>query len=133
MRTRVLAVVLILGACLAMAHHGLAPRGDTNDQLAYLDTVHEMRDGVGYYTAMQDGLEREIGPVESTRAFRTPTIFWLWSALPSDQALWYGWLFVAGLCGLLTMAICRTALAGPCGDRPPAADHQAHDLLRAVG
>jgi hypothetical protein len=113
MWTRVLAVALIVGACVTAAHRGLEPRQDTNDQLAYLDTVHEMRDGVGYYPAMEHGLEREIGPVESTRAFRTPTIFWFWSALPSDRAIWYGWLVVAGLCGLLTMAISRTALTGP--------------------
>src|SRR5436305_1973619 len=48
------------------------------DLETYQDTVLLMRSGQGYYEAMTEGLRATVGPASTVRAYRLPTVFWVW-------------------------------------------------------
>ncbi|MCU1345253.1 MAG: hypothetical protein JWL70_1519 [Acidimicrobiia bacterium] len=84
-------VLLVAGAVAAVASTHVPRVG--GDPAVYLDTVHRMRHGIGYYRAMDEAMRAVgIGPVQSTRAFRPPTAFLLWRWLPSDRWIWVAFL-----------------------------------------
>ncbi len=83
-----------------------------NDPAVYLDAVHRMRQGSGYYRAMDAAMQAfGIGPVESTRAFRPPTAFVLWRWLPSDR---YMWMLFLALVVVATAAMASVVRAPYC-------------------
>jgi hypothetical protein len=90
---------------------------DRPDPGVYLDAVHRMRDGSGYYDAMDAAMRAGgIGPVESVRAFRLPTWFHLAQLAPSDRVLWWAFLaiVVTGTVAILARLVLHplSALAG---------------------
>src|SRR3954451_3180092 len=85
-------VVVAIAVVMAFASAIRLPRVK-NDPAVYLDAVHRMRHGAGYYGAMDAAMRAfRIGPVESTRAFRPATVFVLWRWLPNDHVVWIAFL-----------------------------------------
>lgn len=67
------------------------------DLVMYKQAVGAMQDGDDYYTAMDEALNNVMGPAASIRAYRTPTLFWFWSA--SGTFTWHValiWLILGG-------------------------------------
>lgn len=88
---------VVATAAMALSMAGSVPSFDPTrpDPGVYLDAVHRMRSGAGYYDAMDAALRAGgIGPVESTRAFRLPTWFELARLTPNDRVLWWCFLLV---------------------------------------
>jgi hypothetical protein len=110
---RVLAVVLIGVACAAFLGTGGPAERQMIDHHVNVRTVAEIRAGASYYPAMDDALREAYGPSETVRAFRMPTLFWLWSLLPNDFLVWTAFVAAAGGAGLLTMRLTRFPLLGP--------------------
>ena len=53
--------------------------GEFLDLKIYRETTDRMRAGESYYPAMTDAMTTfDAGPADSVRAYRLPTIFWLW-------------------------------------------------------
>jgi hypothetical protein len=112
-RIRALAVALVALACGGAAALGSAGGRPFVDHVVYLRTVRSMRDGHGYYAAMDRALRDTIGPAATTRAFRLPTLFWAWAQLPGRTWIWIGFLALCGLGGLLALRLSRHALVAP--------------------
>jgi hypothetical protein len=109
--TAVVAVVATtaLGSAAPPRH----PDGQVSDPALYLDVVHRMRDGGGYYGAMtQRMVDLGIGPVETVRAFRLPTMFVLAELLGSDALL---------RAALAVVVVCMAALLASAMRQPLAA------------
>jgi hypothetical protein len=78
-------VSVVAAAAMGAAVPPRHPDGQVSDPALYLDVVHRMRDGGGYYGAMaQRMVDLGIGPVETVRAFRLPTMFVMADLLGSD-------------------------------------------------
>lgn len=92
-----LAATLVVAVCLFWGLGAPAVAGERFvDQIIYRQTTESMRQGDGYYAAMDKALRAHPdtnGPATSTRAFRFPTVFLLWRLLPSQGWVWA--LFVA--------------------------------------
>jgi len=53
--------------------------GEFLDLKIYRETTDRMRAGESYYPAMTDAMTTfDAGPADSVRAYRLPTVFWLW-------------------------------------------------------
>ncbi|KKL11354.1 hypothetical protein LCGC14_2546660 [marine sediment metagenome] len=108
--TLAVVVVICLGYLLAL------PEVDPIvmiDHHVFNNACEEMRAGSGYYESMDRALRETYGPSESARAFRMPTVFWLWSRLPSQQWAWVVLVVLAGLTGWIFIGVSRTPLAPP--------------------
>jgi hypothetical protein len=112
-RIRAVAVALVALACGGAAALGSAGGRPFVDHVVYLRTVRSMHGGLGYYPAMDRALRSVIGPAATTRAFRLPTLFWAWAALPGRSWIWAGFLLVAAVTGLLAGRLSRHALVAP--------------------
>lgn len=91
--------VLVLCGLYAVAAPGRG-REYFVDQVIYRETLDAMRDGRGYYAAMDSALRANNGPASSTRAFRTPTVFLLWRLLPGAKAVWIAFCLVVAVSAL---------------------------------
>ena len=109
-RTAATAVIVLL--CLGFALW--EPRGARPyiDHAINRDAVTLMGDGQGYYEAMDRSLRAHIGPAETARAYRTPTLFLLWSQLP-EGALWPLYTLMAGVVGVLVLGLTRMTVLAP--------------------
>lgn len=67
-----------LGMVAVIGPHG----GVTVDEFVYRQTLAGMRHGHGYYQSMTEALSAVYGAPSSVRAFRLPTVFWLWRWVP---------------------------------------------------
>jgi hypothetical protein len=99
-----LALVVTVGICIVFATLAPARANETFvDQAIYRNTIERMWHGDGYYTAMEHALERFNGPPSSWRAFRLPTPFLVWRALPTSLLLWLGFVAMCLGVGLLLL------------------------------
>jgi hypothetical protein len=73
------------------------------DQVINRETVQSMRHGAGYYPAMDSALRHHGGAVSSVRAYRLPTVFLLWRALPGGRAVWLLFVVLAAVTGFLLL------------------------------
>jgi hypothetical protein len=91
------AVALSLAICAVYAIAAPA-RGQEYfvDQAINRVTVEHMRDGDGYYRAMDRALRQYNGPAGSARAFRLPTPFLIWRLLGSPRAIWLAYVLLVG-------------------------------------
>ena len=105
--------LVLVGLCLGYA---LTPGHDNHlnvDHAVYLTTVHRMHHGTGYYPAMDRALRRQIGPAETSRAFRPPTVFLLWSLLPGDRWIWLLLVALVGAAGWVLLGLTDAPWAVP--------------------
>ncbi len=72
--------MFIVGAALAsIVLLSLPPATNKDiDLVTYSEVITDMRAGMAYYPAMTDGLSRTVGPASTIRAYRLPTMFWVW-------------------------------------------------------
>jgi hypothetical protein len=96
----VLAVCLTYG-CLVPA----ISQFEMVDHHVFLRATSLMRGGLGYYPAMDQALREVYGPAESVRAFRMPTIFFLWRWLPSPSWIWAVYLAATAVTGWFLLAM----------------------------
>ena len=83
------------------------------DQVINRETVQSMRHGAGYYPAMDRALRRHGGPVSSVRAYRLPTVFLLWRALPGGRAVWLLFVTLVAVTGFLLLDITAVPIMAP--------------------
>src|SRR5207245_1533423 len=69
--------------------------------------------GAGYYPSMDRALRRQIGPAETPRAFRPPTVFVLWSLLPGDRWIWLLLVALVGATGWVLLGLTDAPWAVP--------------------
>lgn len=111
--------LLLARLCLAALAVGYAPLGwirggEAIDHHIDLRTVALMRQGRGYYSAMNRAmLEVGHGPVDEVRAFRMPTVFVLWRWLPGNHAIWLLFVVAVVATGFMTLGVARFALVAP--------------------
>lgn len=101
---------IVCAGAVAVALAGSTPslKPEVTDPDVYLDAVHRMRGGEGYYDAMDAALRAAgIGPVESVRAMRMPTWFVLARWVPSDRLLWWAFLAMMVVCVVLVTHLVR--------------------------
>ncbi|HUP14572.1 MAG TPA: hypothetical protein VM848_00735 [Acidimicrobiia bacterium] len=107
----ILVVCVILGLAAAVPSDA-----EMIDQALFRITVEHMRNGEGYYSAYDSAQDIVYGPqraaiTETIRAFRMPTTFLLWQLLPSEEAIWWLFVTVAGLTGIVaTRLVARPEL-----------------------
>ena len=77
-------IVVALSGLLSVAYLTLTAAGPSGhtDHFNYLRTVQHMQDGQGYYPAMRQAFLDGGVTLGRARAFRLPTIFWLWRWIP---------------------------------------------------
>ena len=112
---RIMTVLAIVGLCVSFAlREGRDERFDRfADPKLFVNTVEAMRDdGLGYYEAMDRELRARIGPAETPRAFRMPTIFLFWRLLPGEDALWLGFVALAGAVAVVLMGVSAVPVLG---------------------
>lgn len=102
---RAFAVAASLAVCVGfgLTDARLAPFADPP---LYALTAENMRDGQGYYAAMDRAFEELFHTdVSSPRAFRLPTVFLLWRVLPSERAIWVALAVAVALAALVLTRI----------------------------
>jgi hypothetical protein len=82
------------------------PNAEMIDHRLYRLTVEAMRDGAGYYESMDQAFDVVYGSdrgalIENVRAYRMPTSFYLFSLLPSEATVWYLFVVLAGVSGVV--------------------------------
>jgi hypothetical protein len=91
---RVIAVVVTLTIVMGWSWFAGPVDAVDVDHRAHEATVANL--GSGYYPAMTDAmLERDGGPSGSVRAWRLPTLFWLWGVIGTDWSAYLVLLAVA--------------------------------------
>lgn len=93
------------------------PDAEMVDHVLFTHTVDQMRDGSGYYQAMEDTLLVVYGPeraelTETVRGFRPPTTFLFWRLLPDDEAIWIAFAITAVSSGFLAAHLGDQPLTG---------------------
>ena len=107
-------------AVLCVAYGWFAPSEPPREMIdhhLFRLTTEAMRNGDGYYAAMEGAIDQVYGPeraavTENVRAFRMPTTFYLFSLFPSDQWVWYLFAVVAGLSGIDASFVVRRPVLG---------------------
>ena len=79
-------LVVALSGLLSVAYLAFTDAGPSGhaDHFNYLRTVQHMQDGQGYYPAMRQAFLDGGVTLGRARAFRLPTIFWLWRWIPES-------------------------------------------------
>lgn len=88
------------------------PQMEMIDHTLFRLTVESMREGTGYYPAMNEAHEVVYGPervvvTETVRGYRMPTTFLLWRWLPSGDAVWAAFVVMSSVTGLIAMRLVR--------------------------
>lgn len=98
------AIVIICGAYVWYAP--ATPNAEMIDHRLYRLTVEAMRDSGGYYESMDAAFAVVYGSergalIENVRAYRMPTSFYLFAMLPNDRTVWYLFVGLAGVAGVV--------------------------------
>lgn len=80
-------------------------------------TTEAMREGAEYYEAMDAAFgvvyePERAGLIENVRAYRLPTTFVLFAALPNDRIIWFVFAGVAALAGIVASHISTRPIVG---------------------
>lgn len=108
----------ILFVCLAYLWLAPLPAdAEMIDQALFRITLESMWDGADYYSSFNGALDVVYGPeragvTETVRGFRLPTTFLIWSLLPSFEAVWWLFVGVAGLAGIVASRLVSRPLLG---------------------
>jgi hypothetical protein len=106
MPDRTVTGVAIVVACVGFAWVvPPAGRHEMIDHHIFLRAIDLMRAGRGYYGAMDQAFRETDGPVETVRAYRMPTIFLAWAALPSNRMIWYVYTTMIAATGLAMLGL----------------------------
>lgn len=110
--------ISIAVTCIAYALYApVAPPFEMIDHTLFRVTVAAMREGSGYYESMEAAFQLVYGDergalIENVRAFRMPTAFVLFGLLPSDAVVWYLFVAVAGLSGVVASFLTKRPVLG---------------------
>ena len=83
------------------------------DQAINRQTIQHMRAGSGYYAAMARSLSDNRESASSVRAFREPTLFLFWRALPSQTWVWWAFCAMVAAVGLILLRATSAPLVVP--------------------
>jgi hypothetical protein len=115
---RIATAVAIVILCVAYLWFAPAesPR-EMIDHHLYRLTTEAIRNGEGYYAAMEGAFEVVYGTergglIENVRAFRMPTTFYLFSVFPNDQWVWYLYVMTAGVAGIAASYVVSRPVLG---------------------
>jgi len=86
-RRRVAAVAIVILGAVFLFSAPQQPTHYNNDEFIYAHTVARMKRGESYYRAASDSYREVGGSVETTRAFRPPTVYLFWRWVPTNL-LW---------------------------------------------
>lgn len=110
-RISLVAIVILCVTYVLATPHQPAKVESIDHHLA-ISAMDQMREGENYYDAMDVALREVYGPAETPRAYRSPAIFLVWRALPSEMWIWYLYVGLVALSGWFVVVQSRHSIIG---------------------